>query len=157
MILVKNCKFLLCQFLDKISYEITFDNHLVRKQAFHYYQIIDFTMSPYCIFLKGLPMILLQKRKFPLCLFLDRTRLEIIFDDHLEKETFLDYKNTHFTQPPYWIFLKGLTHEFGSKLEILHLFFFVDILGLKIMSCDHLVKNQALVNDKKIDFKQSPH
>ena len=69
-------------------------------------------------------MILVKKRKFPLCLFLDRTGLEIIFDDHLEKEAFLDYKNTHFTSSPYWIFLKGLTHEFGSKLEILHLFVF---------------------------------
>ena len=46
----------------------------------------------------------------------------------------------------------GLTHEFGPKLEILHLFV-LDILGLEIMSDDHLVKNQALVDDKKIDFK----
>ena len=45
----------------------------------------------------------------------------------------------------------GLTHEFGPKLEILHLFV-LDILGLEIMSDDHLVKNQALVDDKKIDF-----
>ena len=29
---------------------------------------------------------------------------------------------------------------------------FLDILGLEIMSDDHLVKNQALVDDKKIDF-----
>ena len=43
MILVKNWKFPLCLFLGKISYEITFDNHLVRTQAFQYYKIIDFT------------------------------------------------------------------------------------------------------------------
>ena len=30
---------------------------------------------------------------------------------------------------------------------------FSDILGLEIMSDDHLVKNQALVDDKKIVFK----
>ena len=34
MILVKNWKFPLCLFLDKISFEIIFDNHLVRKQSF---------------------------------------------------------------------------------------------------------------------------
>ena len=54
MILVKNWKFPLCLFLGKISYEITFDNHLVRKQAFQYYKIIDFTQLPYWIILKGL-------------------------------------------------------------------------------------------------------
>ena len=31
--------------------------------------------------------------------------------------------------------------------------FVLDILGLEIMSDDHLVKNQALVDDKKINFK----
>ena len=31
MILVKNWKFPLCLFLDKINYEIIFDNHLVRN------------------------------------------------------------------------------------------------------------------------------
>ena len=54
MILVKNWKFPLCLFLGKISYEITLDNHLVRKQAFQYYKIIDFTYLPYWIILKGL-------------------------------------------------------------------------------------------------------
>ena len=30
---------------------------------------------------------------------------------------------------------------------------FLDILGLEIMSDDHLVKKQALLDDKKINFK----
>ena len=47
MILVKNWKFPLCLFLDKISYEIIFDNHLVRKQAFQDYKNIDFTYLAY--------------------------------------------------------------------------------------------------------------
>ena len=34
MILVKNWKFSLCLFYNKISHEIILDNHLVRKQAF---------------------------------------------------------------------------------------------------------------------------
>ena len=47
MIWVKNWKFPLCLFLDKISYEIIFDNHLVRKQAFQDYKNIDFTYLAY--------------------------------------------------------------------------------------------------------------
>ena len=47
MILVKNWKFPLCLFLGKISYEITFDNHLVRKQALQYYKDIDFNVAKY--------------------------------------------------------------------------------------------------------------
>ena len=34
---------------------------------------------------------------------------------------------------------------------------FLDILGLEIMSDDHLVKNQALVNDKKKSILNSRH
>ena len=84
MILVKNWKFPLCLFLGKISYEITFDNHLVRKQAFQYYKIIDFTQLPYWIILKGLTNDFgIKKWKGSLCLFLDRICLEIMFDDHL--------------------------------------------------------------------------
>ena len=45
MILVKNWTFPLGLFLGKISYEIIFDNHLVRKQAFQYYKIIDFAVA----------------------------------------------------------------------------------------------------------------
>ena len=34
---------------------------------------------------------------------------------------------------------------------------FLDILGLEIMSDDHLVKNQALVDDKKKSILNSRH
>ena len=38
--------------------------------------------------------------------------------------------------------IKGLTREFNPKLEIFHFFLFLDILGLEIMSDDHLLKNK---------------
>ena len=50
MILVKNWKFPVFLFSDKTSYEIIFDSHLVRKQAFQDYKNIDFTYLPYWIF-----------------------------------------------------------------------------------------------------------
>ena len=69
MILVKNWKFPLCLFLDKISYEI-FDNHLVRKQSFQDYKNTDFTYFAYWIFSEGLTHDFGQKLKisslFPL-------------------------------------------------------------------------------------------
>ena len=40
-----------------------------------------------------------KKWKCPICLFLDRTGPEIMFDDHLvHLVAFLDYKNIHFSQ-----------------------------------------------------------
>ena len=45
--------------------------------------------------------------------------LELMCDDFLvRKQALLDYKKADFTKWPYWIFFKGLTHDFGQKLEI---------------------------------------
>ena len=63
MILVKNWKFPLCLFLDKISFEIIFDNHLVRKQSFQDYKNTDFTYLAYWIFSGGLTHDFGQKLK----------------------------------------------------------------------------------------------
>ena len=41
-------------------------------------------------------MILVKKWKIPLCLFQDRIGLGIMFDDHLVKKAFLDYKDIPF-------------------------------------------------------------
>ena len=69
-------------------------------------------------------MILVKKWKFPICLFQDRIGLEIMFDDHLVKKAFLDYKDIPFYIVAILDFFKGFTHKFGPKLETFHLFVF---------------------------------
>ena len=63
MILIKNWKFPLMFVFGKTSYEIIFDDHLVRKQAFQDYKNIDFTNLPYWIFSEGLTQDFHQKLK----------------------------------------------------------------------------------------------
>ena len=53
MISVKNWKFLLNLFLDKMSFEIMSDDHPSRKLALLNYKNINFTKSRNCIFFKG--------------------------------------------------------------------------------------------------------
>ena len=51
--------------------------------------------------------------------------LEIMFDDHPgRKQAFLDYTNIDSKQRTYWDFSKGLTHDFGRRLEISYLLVF---------------------------------
>ena len=70
-------------------------------------------------------MLLLKKFQFFLYLFFDKTRLEIRFNNVLDrKETFFDYKNKIFEIPKSRIFPKGLTHAFGQKMPIFSLFGF---------------------------------
>ena len=48
--------------------------------------------------------------------------LEIMFDDHTSrKQAFLDYTNIDSKQWPYGDFSKGLTHDFGRRVEISYL------------------------------------
>ena len=57
--------------------------------------------------------------------------LEVVFDNHpVRKQTFLDYKNIDFKQWPYWVFSKGLTHDFGQKLKF-PFCLFLHKMGLK--------------------------
>ena len=60
-----------------------FDDHLVRKEALQDYKNIDFIEFLYWIISRDLPMILVKNWNFPLCLFLDKMGLEIMFDGHL--------------------------------------------------------------------------
>ena len=70
-------------------------------------------------------MLLLKKFQFFLYLFLVKTRLEIRFNNVLDrKETFFDYKNKIFQSPKNRIFPKGLTHAFGQKMPNFSLFGF---------------------------------
>ena len=75
-----------------------------------------------------------------------------MFDDHVVNEKAHQDKK-------YWFyivvilrsFLKELTHDFGEKSVIfLFVFFFLfNKISLEIMSHDHLVKKQALLDYKK--------
>ena len=65
-------------------------------------------------------MILVKKNgKIPPALILDKLGLEIMFDIHQGRNQALpDNKKKILQKWPYWIFFsKGLTHDFGQKLE----------------------------------------
>ena len=70
-------------------------------------------------------MLLLKKFQFFLYLFLAKKRLEIRFNNVLDrKETFFYYKNKIFQSPKNPIFPKGLTHAIGQKMPNFSLFGF---------------------------------
>ena len=63
-------------------------------------------------------MIFVKSCKFPLCLFLHKMNFEIVVVIiQLVKKGLLNYNNMEFTELPNSIFPKGLTHDFGQKLE----------------------------------------
>ena len=62
-----------------------------------------------------------------------------MFADHpVRKEAQLDWKNKDFTKLPYGDFFKGVTRDFGQKLEFFSLVAFNKIC-FKIMFPDHPV------------------
>ena len=68
-------------------------------------------------------MLLVKKCQFSLILVLVKIRLEIRFNNVLDrKETFFEYKNQIFQSSKNHIFPKGLTHRFGQKMPILSYF-----------------------------------
>ena len=70
-------------------------------------------------------MLLPKKFQFFLYLFLVKTRLEIRFNNVLDKkETFFDYKNKIFEIPKSRDFPKWLTHVFRQKMPNFSLFGF---------------------------------
>ena len=56
MIFVKSCKFTLCLFLQKMNFEIAFDDHPVRKQALLNYNIEFTELQTFrlCFFIVGI-------------------------------------------------------------------------------------------------------
>ena len=86
MISVKNWKFHLSLFLDKMSLEIMSDDHPSRKLALLDYKNINFTKSRNCIFFKGVNPWFSSKTANFFCFFFDSIRLEIMCDDHLVKK-----------------------------------------------------------------------
>ena len=68
-------------------------------------------------------MLLVKKCQFSLFLVLVKTRLEIRFNNDLDrKETFFEYKNKISESPKNRIFPKGLTHAIDKKMPIFSLF-----------------------------------
>ena len=62
-------------------------------------------------------MLLVKNCNFFLYLFSLKIRLEIMFNNVLDrKETFLAIKNSIFQSPKNRIFPKGLTHAFGQRM-----------------------------------------
>ena len=72
-------------------------------------------------------MNLVKNSNFLDCLFLLKIGPEMMFGDVLDrKEAFLDNKNTYLMCPKNRKFSKGLTHDFGQKLELSSLFVFIE-------------------------------
>ena len=54
-------------------------------------------------------------------------------------------------------FSKGLTHDFGQKLEIIPWIVFGKKICLEIMCDDLLLRKRALLDCKKADFTKWPY
>ena len=104
MIFVKSFKFPLCLFLHKMNFEIVFNDHPVRKQALLNCNNVEFTELPNYIFPKGLTHDLLI----------------IQFKENKSSST----KKYRFNTVETLRFSKGLTFDFGQKLEISSQFVF---------------------------------
>ena len=71
-------------------------------------------------------MLLVKNAKFSLFLVLVKTRLEIRFNNVVDrKQTFFEYKNKMFQSPKNRIFPKRLTHAIGKKIPIFSYLFLV--------------------------------
>ena len=103
-----------------MSLEIMFEDHPIRKQAFLVSTNIDFTQWTYWDFFKGVnPWFWSKIGQISSQFDFGQMSLEIMFDVHpIRKQAFLVYTNIDFIQWTHWDFLKGLTHDFGGRLEI---------------------------------------
>ena len=102
-------------------------------------------------------MILVEKWKFYLSLFLDKIGLEKVFWDLWgRKQALLDCKNMTFHRHHIGFFSKGVTHDFGQNMEILSLYVFVQMV-LEIMFDDHWGRKQALFDYKNLAITKSPY
>ena len=82
-------------------------------------------------------MILVQNWHYCQSMFFLSKRQNRLFDYVLDrKDRFLDYKNVLFTRSKNYIFAKGLTYDFSSKLA----FFYKLCFSSKIDNIDGLIK-----------------
>ena len=109
----------------KIWLKIRFNNVQDTKEPIFDYKRKISKSPKNRIFLKGLTHAFGQKCQFFLYVALVTTRLELRFNNVLErKENFLTTKNKIFPSPKSCIFPKGLTHAIGQKMPILSFFGF---------------------------------
>ena len=143
----------------KISLEIIFDDPLLRKQALLHYKKADCTKWPYWPFFKGGTTWLWSKiGNYCLVCFGTKINLEIIFDDPLlRKQAFLHYKKADFTKWLYWLFFKGGTLWWWSKVGNYASVCFGTKISLEIIFDDRLLRKQALLHYKKADFTKWPY
>ena len=108
-----------------MSLEIMFDVHPVRKQAF-LDEKTSILHSGHTGIFKGANHWFWSKiGKISSQFDFGQMSLEIMFEDHpIRKQAFLVYTNIDFIQWTHWDFLKGLTHDFGGRLEISYLLVF---------------------------------
>ena len=86
---------------------------------------------------------------------LDNISQETVFCDILErKNAFLAYKNKKFKQSKNWDFSKGVTHGFGQKMAVFHLFS-LDNISQETVFCDILERKNAFLAYKNKKFKKS--
>ena len=84
--------------------------------------------------------------------------LEIKFDNHqVRKHPLLGKKKLILSSGHIVYFSKGLTPDFGQKLEITPWIAFGKKKCLEIMCVDFLVRKQALLDYKKADFTKWPY
>ena len=128
-----------------------FDDRLFRKKALLHYKKADFTKWLYWLFFKGGKQRLWSKiGNYSLVCFGTKISLEIIFEDRLvRKQSFLHYKKADFTKWLYWLFFKGGTIWWWSKLRNYSLVCFGTKISLEMIFDDHLVRKQALLHYKK--------
>ena len=105
-----------------------FGDVLGRKEAFVDNQNMYLIFPKNRKFLKGVnPMIVVEKLNFLHGLCLLKVGSEMMFGDVLDrKEAFLDNKNMYFLVRKFGNFPKGLTRDFGQKLELSSLFVFIE-------------------------------
>ena len=94
-----------------------FNNVLDRKETFFgHKKIQSFKVPKIAFFQRGLPMLLVKKSNFFLYLFIVKIRLEIMFNNVLDrKETFFGNKNFNLSKSQKSHFSKGVNPCFWSK------------------------------------------
>ena len=98
------------------GFEIMLDDNLVRKEALPDYKNIDFIEFLYWIISKGFTYDFSKNWNSPLCLFLDKMGLEIMFNGHpRRKQATLDYKISIYKVATL-DFLKEVNPRFWSKI-----------------------------------------
>ena len=108
------------------------------------------------IFLKGLPMVLVQKWPFFQLLFLGNIDPENVFYDILErKNAFLGYKNKKFKESKNWHYSKGVNPWFWSKNGHFSNSFFLGNMEQENVFYDILEQKYTFLAYKNKKFKKS--